>query len=275
MSKSKKSTRSVLQGPEGFTQEQLESMTFFDYLSKCTPNPLERLANSAMRSSAAPLSMYPDLQQEIYLHWYTMKPDLTHAPGEIASYAKQAAYNHCLEYLREHGAPVRLPGNAFRKRKSDGKTYVQPGMLAAPIDFNALDDALNADDAHLHPDAIQARASELDLPADELKSLTALVDSSNPADVADQSSAESELAAYRQQLVKDAAAYLTTKHYLVLMALLDGKTVEDIKAGFSLRQQACTLLISEASYVLRLVEDGKDPSRDSFVLSMLKREAGI
>lgn len=269
VAKTKKVTRTVLQGPQGLTSDEIANLNVFEYLSLCTPNNTIRIAESAMRGCGAHPYMFDDLRQEIFAHWCSLTPDATFAPGEVANYAKVCAHNVGLDYLRNHGSACRLPGNAFRKRP-DGTTYVSPGLLTAPIDYAALDSALNADDSHLHPDAVGMPVEQVfDLSP---SALNVLIDEASPMMLAENMCQETEVNGRRKELVELAKPHLTKKHYHLLSALLEGKTQAEIAEELSLANAKVMLLLSEASYVLRVVEAGEDADADDFVQSLLKKE---
>lgn len=98
-----------------------------------------KIIDIAIAEMQTPNGLREDAVQEIRISWHQYKADLNFKPSQIAAYAHRIAQHTVLRVLRELGAPVRLPGSAFRK-KEDGSTYVNPGLLAAPLEWSKLDD---------------------------------------------------------------------------------------------------------------------------------------
>src|SRR5690606_9831826 len=117
------------------------------YLARCQ-TPLERkIADIACSQTQVPNELREDAVQEIYEMWSNMRPDTKkYKPGQVASYAHQMARHAALRLRRQIGSATCLPGSAFRKRK-DGSSYVTPGVLAAPVDWNELEAWFQTDGA--------------------------------------------------------------------------------------------------------------------------------
>lgn len=96
-----------------------------------------KLLGSALKKARVPPHLHEDAKQEILHAWLLLEYDGTLSDGEISSYADKVGFTAALRYRRDMGGPVRLPGSAFRKR-SDGSTYVQPGHLADPLQWEDL-----------------------------------------------------------------------------------------------------------------------------------------
>lgn len=120
-------------------------MSLYDYLAACTPPMAERLVGIALAAYNAPRQLRDEIAQEIRIAWVVRKPNYKYEPAQIAAYAYRIAYHITLKAWREMGSPVRLPGSAFRKR-SDGSTYVTPGLLAAPLDWAEMENWFRTDD---------------------------------------------------------------------------------------------------------------------------------
>lgn len=105
-----------------------------------------KLIEIALSKGGVPTSLRDDVSQEINIAWLAPIVNESLSEGEIASYAYRIAITTALRVRRDFGGPVRLPGSAFRKRK-DGSTYVQPGHLAAPLQWEEMSDTLMLNDA--------------------------------------------------------------------------------------------------------------------------------
>lgn len=113
-------------------------------------NLANRIIEVALSQTSTPYHLRDDAAQEIRIMWMGKYPDVARfEEGQIASYAHCMAKHAALRCRRELGNAVRLPGSAFRKRR-DGTTYVQPGTIARPLDWDELDEWLPLAD---QPDA--------------------------------------------------------------------------------------------------------------------------
>jgi DNA-binding NarL/FixJ family response regulator len=111
-------------------------------LTRITAMKIERkLIDIATAEAKVPLELKADAAQEIRLAWHKAKVKVAFSFGETASYAHRIALHAALRTWRELGSTMRLPGSAFRKKK-DGTTHVNPGILAAPIDISEVEDRL-------------------------------------------------------------------------------------------------------------------------------------
>lgn len=117
--------------------------TLYEYLQQV--GLVKKIVDIAIAQEKAPSHLRREYEQEIFTTWSQYKPDLRFKPGQIAAYAHQAARHAVLRVRREIGGPVTLPSSAFRKKK-DGTTYVTPGALAAPLNWNEMEDWLKLDD---------------------------------------------------------------------------------------------------------------------------------
>ncbi len=97
----------------------------------------KKLIDISLAKAGVPRHLHDDVAQEIRIAWLNATADPTVSEGETASYAHTIGFHTALRVRRDFGGPVRLPGSAFRKR-ADGSTYVQPGHLAAPLQWEEL-----------------------------------------------------------------------------------------------------------------------------------------
>lgn len=105
-----------------------------------------KIIDIAIAQTSLPNELREDAAQEIRITWAMIKPKTgAFTPGQVASYAHRIAKHAVLRLRREIGSAVRLPGSAFRKRK-DGSTYVTPGVLSVPLDWNELEGWFDSDE---------------------------------------------------------------------------------------------------------------------------------
>jgi hypothetical protein len=114
---------------------------------------LERkLVEISIAEAKVPPSLKDEAAQEIRIDWLKAKVKAQYTKGEVASYAYRIGCHSALRVRRELGSAVRLPGSAFRKRKN-GESYVSPGVLAAPLDWDDMEEWLvtnDDDDSKMH-----------------------------------------------------------------------------------------------------------------------------
>lgn len=116
----------------------------------------QKIIDIAVSQTNLPQRLKDDAAQDIKMMWMSRTPDQQRfEQSQIASYAHQIAKHAALRCRRELGSAVRLPGSAFRKRK-DGSTYVQPGTIARPLDWDEMDEWFSLED---QPDAGMASGS--------------------------------------------------------------------------------------------------------------------
>jgi DNA-directed RNA polymerase specialized sigma24 family protein len=210
-----------------------KDMNVFEYLSRCNPALDRKIADIACSQTGVPPELREDAVQEIYLMWSNMKPDTKkYKPGQVASYAHQMARHAALRLRREIGSATCLPGSAFRKRK-DGSSYVTPGVLAAPVDWNELEAWFQADGGEgMNP---LAGASEADL-----MSVSSLFE----ATTEDPESTEEGQRLARLAEVEAVKAQLTDRQYRIAVRLVNGDSLEEImkvvevKKGVLMRELA-------------------------------------
>lgn len=119
-----------------------------DYLERV--QLAQKIIDISVSQTNLPQRLKDDAAQEIRIMWMSRIPDQKRfEQAQIASYAHRIAKHAALRCRRELGSAVRLPGSAFRKRK-DGTTYVQPGTIARPLDWDEMDEWFNLED---QPDA--------------------------------------------------------------------------------------------------------------------------
>ena len=113
-------------------------------LEKINEFGLERkLINIVINEQRVPPRLQDDAAQDIRIAWMKAKAKPEFSLSQTASYAHRIGTHSALRTRRELGSAVRLPGSAFRKRK-DGTSYVTPGVLADPLDWDELAERLDA-----------------------------------------------------------------------------------------------------------------------------------
>lgn len=213
----------------------------FTYLQKAG---LERkIIDIAISQTQVPNELREDASQEIRTMWATCKPDLAFEPGQIASYAHRIARHCCLRLRRELGSSVRLPGSAFRKRK-DGSSYVTPGVLAAPLDWNELEGWFQTDKladfqaSTLQQAALDAVMSE-DEAFDEQKH-------SNPEDEESFDPDEENLTHKRRLAVMpEVTGHLEPRQQRILEQLLSGRTYDDIQEELGIKRATLMRIVND------------------------------
>lgn len=213
-----------------------KGMTLFEYLHACRPPLDKKIIDIAIAQTAVPSELKEDAAQEIMITWSTMKPDIKKfKPGQIASYAHRVARHTALRLRRELGSSVRLPGSAFRKKK-DGSTYVTPGLLSVPLQWEELEGWLDADDAADSSYTVQGAGSELQHALDGLEfSVTAVEDE------------ETETMNHRLALVNAKADKLSSTQREILILLIRGHSYESIQNTLKLKRAMLLNEIEEAT----------------------------
>jgi hypothetical protein len=212
-----------------------KNMNLFDYLLNCQPPLDKKIIDIALAQCQVPRDLRDDAAQEIRLVWSTLKPDTKRfKPGQIASYAHRIASHASLRLRRELGSSVRLPGSAFRKRK-DGSSYVTPGVLAMPLDWNELeswfDTADNADSPQFMPGSDASTMPDIG-EVSESDSETVAVDQ------------EDESRRQRLEALERNSDRISRRQYKIMAHLISGETFDDIqnksgiKKGLALREMA-------------------------------------
>lgn len=213
-----------------------EGMSLFDYVRQCTPPIDQKLVDIACSQALVPDSLRGDAQQEIYILWNSLRPDVSRfKPGQIAAYAHRMAKNAALKLRRELGSPVRLPGSAFRRRR-DGSSYVTPGVLAAPLNWDDMEAWFQADDS-------QGMGGELAAAAASVESMVT-------TDGESTESSEEQMQKARLRALEANKHKLTPTQQGVLRLLVDGHSYDDImrrmmiKRGVLMREVAiaCSVL---------------------------------
>ncbi|MDO8417778.1 MAG: hypothetical protein Q7S87_16380 [Agitococcus sp.] len=210
-------------------------MSLFEYLHNCQPPLDKKLVDIACSQTATPESLRKEAAQDIYLMWCEMFPDvLKYKPGQIAAYAHRMARHAALRCRREIGAPVRLPGSAFRKRK-DGSSYVTPGVLADALDWNELESWFSTGDGDESGNSMSAPSLDLDGVSQLL---------SEDEQVASEEDDEDRTRNERIELLAEKSQILTQRQSAILKMLIDGATFAeilrdmDIKKGVLMREVA-------------------------------------
>lgn len=193
-----------------------------------------KLINIALVEMRVPHELAHDAAQEIRMAWIRTKAKTEFSYGEVASYGHRIARHAALRARRELGSPVRLPGSAFRKR-SDGTASVTPGILAAPLDWNDIEERLNMG-GEGEIDAGFQSSIESYTPA-ELSDSEIEGPEPNPDDFTPRFTLTPE----RAELFK---AALTTKQWAVLSEVLGGKSVSSLERDTGLKHSTLTRQLS-------------------------------
>jgi len=215
-----------------------KTMSVFDYLSQCQPPLVDKIIDIACSQTQVPPDLRPDARQEISLMWSQMTPDTKkYKPGQIAAYAHQMARHAALRSRRDLGSPVRLPGSAFRKRK-DGSSYVTPGVLAAALDWNEMENWFQSDEAGNSASALALREDFGNV------SLTELEEAPSPEDT------EEALQAERVEVLTSNKEVLTDRQFQIMHALIEGSSYEEVMAKLGVKRGVLMREVAIASTVL-------------------------
>lgn len=216
--------------------ELKKGINLFEYLHTCTPPLDKKIIDIAIAQMQVPPELKDDAAQEIRITWALMKPDIKKfKPGQIASYAHRVARHTALRVRREIGSSVRLPGSAFRKKK-DGTTYVTPGLLSVPLQWEELEGWLDADDAADSSFAVQGAG------ATELRTLMEGTDIG--VVVEDE---ETETMNHRLALVNAKADKLSPMQRDILYLLIKGDSYESIQTKLKLKRAMLLNEIEDAT----------------------------
>lgn len=184
-------------------------------------NLATKIIDIALAQTQTPYGLREDAAQEIRLMWATRSPDLDRfEQSQIASYAHRMARHAALRCRRELGSAVRLPGSAFRKKK-DGTTYVQPGTIARPLDWDEMDEWMCVDD--------QPEASSLGFGSD---------DSGEDAEetVREEEAAETAETERRVELFLSIANEMSPRGKIILERLLAGVSIGQIQTELNINR---------------------------------------
>lgn len=226
--------RKAVVPPKKVTKE----MSVFDYLRQCQPALDKKIIDIACSQSQVPMELRDDAAQEISVMWSQMKPDTKkYKPGQIAAYAHQMARHAALRVRRELGSSVRLPGSAFRKRK-DGTSYVNPGVLAAALDWNELETWFQTDEL--------ADGNMMSALAGDASSVAQALDETAAAE----GDSEEQQKAERLELLMSRKDALTERQVGIMSALIEGATYEEIMAEHGIKKGVLMREVAVASSVL-------------------------
>lgn len=202
-------------------------MSLFDYLQKCQPPLDKKLIDIACSKARLSPDLRKDGAQEIRLAWSKIKPDtVRYKPGQIASYAEHVGRTTALHMRRELGSAVRLPGSAFRSR-SDGSTYVTPGVLASALDWNQLESWLLLDGEG----GAEGMGGSLSLEMDGLVShleRTGEISTEADAEALTQSSRLAQLEAKKD--------CMSNNQYNILRLLIEGARIPEIQDELGIKR---------------------------------------
>jgi hypothetical protein len=218
-----------------------KNMNLFEYLLNCQPPLDKKIIDIALAQCQVPRDLRDDAAQEVRLVWSTLKPDTKRfKPGQIASYAHRIASHAALRLRRELGSSVRLPGSAFRKRK-DGSSYVTPGVLAAPLDWNELeswfDTADNADSPAFMPGA----------DASTMPDIGEVSESDGEAQAVD---TDEESRRQRLEALERNSNRLSRRQYKIMAHLIAGETFDDIQNKTGIKKGLVLREVSIAAAIL-------------------------
>lgn len=229
-------TRKAVVPPANITK----GMSLFDYLRQCRPALDEKLKEIACSQTDVPLSLRDDAKQEIDIMWSQLTPDTARfKPGQIAAYAHGMARHAALRTRRDLGSSVRLPGSAFRKRK-DGTSYVTPGVLAAPLDWNEMENWFNSEEANMSSNAV-AIALRDDFNSVNLTGMDEPIAEEN---------AEEALAGERQELIESKKELLTPRQLQIMTLLVGGSSYDDVMAEMGIKKGVLMRELAIAGTVL-------------------------
>lgn len=222
LAKSAPRKRKAVVPPKKITKD----MTLYDYLSQCEP-PLDRkLIEIACVQTGVPAELRNDAAQEILLMWSTMKPDTREfKPGQVASYAHRIARHACLRARRELGSSVRLPGSAFRKKK-DGSSYLTPGVLAAPLNWDDLESWYQTGDQAEHDSALRNLFSQAE----------SVMTTAGPEAGNDEEEQEKAIRAERRKRLEKSKDRMSEQQYKIMSALVNGDDYETIMAALDIKR---------------------------------------
>lgn len=205
-----------------------------------------KIIDIALAQTMTPYHLRADAGQDIRVMWMSKTPDVERFErSQIAAYAHQMARHSALRCRRELGSAVRLPGSAFRKKK-DGSTYVQPGTIARPLDWDEMDEWLSLED---QPDAnsvgmrTDAEGGDEDLEAAELEEV-ALEEAENER---------------RHEVFLAAAESLTNRGRTILEKLLAGQSLAQIQAELQITPAAISREITRVKGTVQKLGLSLDP----------------
>lgn len=203
-------------------------MNLFDYLRNCNPPLDKKIIDIACAEAKVPPALRRDAAQDICVMWTVFKPDLAFKPGQIASYAHRMAHQTALRTRRDMGGPVRLPASAFRKRK-DGSSYLNPGLLAEALDWNFLEAWMQIEgtsEASFSGVSPMTSAHDAILNHIERESTSELSGSSETVHAFNE----------RMTQLDRYVHVLTRRQYTVMRALIEGSSFEEIEKDLDIRK---------------------------------------
>jgi len=213
-----------------------KGINLMEYLSSCQPPLDKKIIDISIAQTGVPSELRDDAAQEIRVTWTMMKPDIReYKPGQIAAYAHRVARHTALRVRRDLGSAVRLPGSAFRKKK-DGSTYVTPGLLAAPLQWEELEGWLDTDDAADSTFSINNLSPEVSYVIEEFEQAITQVDDE-----------ETETMNQRLSLVNAKAHVLSPLQRDILIHLITGDSYESIQNKLKLKRAMLLNEIEEAT----------------------------
>jgi hypothetical protein len=220
-----------------------KDMTLFDYLAECNPPLDKKIIDIALAQNQVPLELRDDAAQEIRLMWTNTHPDAKRfKPGQIAAYAHRIAGHAALRLRRELGAPARLPGSAFRKRK-DGSSYVTPGVLSMPLHWDELESWFDTSDNLEASEFVGSIADAFSAP--EFTDVSE-EDSDSPVAVDE----DEEQRALRLEKLEANARKLSRRQYQVMQRLISGEGFDDIQAHLGIKKGVLVREIAVASSLI-------------------------
>lgn len=203
-------------------------MSLFDYLCQCQPPLDQKIIDIACSQNQVPPKLKDDAAQEIRLMWTTLTPDIElYKPGQIAAYAHRMAGHAALRLRREVGSAVRLPGSAFRRRK-DGSSYVNPGVLAEALEWDKLENWFQTDDGGAGESSPATEQPMSDMGLNPLQS-----QEDEPAvEEDDEAIARDD----RLDLIQQHRDELTPRQFDIMESLINGETFDDVMSSLNIKK---------------------------------------
>ena len=196
-----------------------KKMSLYEYLRECSPPIDKKIIDIVCAQAKVPDNIKPEAAQEIALMWSQIFPDVKqYRPGQIASYAHGMARHTALRACRELSFSVRLPGSAFRKKR-DGSTYITPGVLASPLDWNEMENWFQTDNL---------------VESGSHSKMAGLINESELSAVPETS--EDFMRAERLDLLERKKHKLSPRQAAIIKSLIEGATYEEIMQEHNIKK---------------------------------------
>jgi hypothetical protein len=205
------------------TIEITDSTTLLQWLETCNPPLDKKIIDITCHSQDVPSNLHEEVAQEVRLLWSRQHPNPAYNPRQIASYAHKIAGKQALRVKRDLGSAARLPGSAFRIRK-DGTSYVTAGILAQPLDWNALEVWMDLDDS-TGGEVNSAMSGGADMSYRPID-----------ADYVSDSHLEEETRRDRIDSLTRVKHMLTARQFAIVQSMIEGANMTDIMAEFGIKK---------------------------------------